>query len=60
MSESQALPLTVQEYLGLSSHFTENFFQVCKFKAIYLDLFSISHTQNLNKTIHDSIMQGLN
>lgn len=53
MSESRALLLTSQEYLGLSSHLVEKLGRVCKFKAIYLDLCSTSHIQNINRTNHD-------
>lgn len=55
-----ALPLTHEEHLGLSSYFVEKFGQVCKFKAIYLGLRSTLHIQNINRTIHDIIIRGLN
>lgn len=54
ISESRALPLTNEEYLGLSLH------TWLRSKAIYLGLCSTSHSQNINRTIHDIVMRGLN
>lgn len=56
---SWALSLTNQEHLGLSSHF-KKLGQVCRFKALYLGLWSTPCFQNMNRRIHGIIVRGLN
>lgn len=60
MPKSWVLPLTSQAYLGLSSHLVEKLGQVCKFRAIYMDLCFAVDIQNMNRSIHHISMRGSN